>query len=677
MARGGTNTYQIMPSWFVPPAGRPATDTTRNITKALSLQPDAIIINMPSNDVAGNIALNEQLYNYRVMVAAADSLGIPVWVCTTQPRNFSSAAKRGLQVAARDSILATYGSKAIDFWTGFASSTDSILPLYDSGDGVHLNDAAHAILMARVAGEALPNVLADTAASENLAALVLYDLPYNLCGDTATTVQVIVGNLGGAALLTNFLEIAILDQTTNNSNTLAQAIPTLPTCALDTLSFSINTTVGVDYLLKAYIFGSLSPNANDTTNALRLYTIGRPSLQDNDVLQCRGDSSELQTQGSSAVDRVYWYDQINSNQPIYTGSSLPIPPLNNDRNFYAQIARGPFYFFEHLYTSPNSNINWNGVAFDLVATTDTLYIDSLTTKLATLGLQTVKAYYRRGSHVGVADSAAAWTVWDSTAVQVAVAEDFYTLNLNELMIAAGDTVGVYLHLKAANARLGYHGTGRTSVYSDGQLKIIGGSGVSHTFGALFTPRNWVGAVHYHFGSNPLGVCRSSRLPVLVELSTPVDLEPDTTLVYGQSITLTPIGNYTSYQWSDGSTGASVTVDSSWAPVNLAAVQVTVTDVEGCVSSDTIQLTFSNFTTLVNQELHSIRLQPNPSTGRIWLKGERDFEQVIEVVNAQGVVVWRGNRAAQQTLELEQLPKGYYWLVYWEGQQRRSVGILLR
>jgi lysophospholipase L1-like esterase len=48
---GGYNTYRIMRTGFIPPPGRPNPDIVRNITAAINESPDAIIVNMPSNDV--------------------------------------------------------------------------------------------------------------------------------------------------------------------------------------------------------------------------------------------------------------------------------------------------------------------------------------------------------------------------------------------------------------------------------------------------------------------------------------------------------------------------------------------------------------------------------------------------------------------------------------------------
>ncbi|MEO1448111.1 MAG: SGNH/GDSL hydrolase family protein, partial [Bacteroidota bacterium] len=61
LAVGGFTSYRIMPTGFVPPASRPSPDTTHNITTALTLAPDAIIINLPSNDVSSGYTVAEQL----------------------------------------------------------------------------------------------------------------------------------------------------------------------------------------------------------------------------------------------------------------------------------------------------------------------------------------------------------------------------------------------------------------------------------------------------------------------------------------------------------------------------------------------------------------------------------------------------------------------------------------
>src|SRR5882724_5981583 len=61
LAVGGQTTYHIQPTGFSSPESRPTPTPDKNITAALALDPDAIIVNMPSNDTAANIPASEQL----------------------------------------------------------------------------------------------------------------------------------------------------------------------------------------------------------------------------------------------------------------------------------------------------------------------------------------------------------------------------------------------------------------------------------------------------------------------------------------------------------------------------------------------------------------------------------------------------------------------------------------
>ena len=148
LALPGYTTYHLMPDGNVPPAGRPLPDTAHNITAAVSAGADAILINLPSNDALNGWSVPDQLANYDAMIAAAAP--IPVWISTTQPRNTTAATRANL-IAMKDSTLARWGDMAFDFWTTLANADGTINPTYDSGDGVHLNDAGHGILFARVA----------------------------------------------------------------------------------------------------------------------------------------------------------------------------------------------------------------------------------------------------------------------------------------------------------------------------------------------------------------------------------------------------------------------------------------------------------------------------------------------------------------------------------------------
>ncbi len=156
LAKGGYVTYHILPSGFKSPESRPKPDPQRNITKALSLKPTAIIINLPSNDASLDYSIKEQLSNYGMVLSLAKLKNIPVWVATTQPRNLSLSGRLNL-IEMRDSTFTRF-ENPIDFWTGLAEKNGKIKQEYNSGDNVHLNNEAHRILFERVVlvGAGLP-----------------------------------------------------------------------------------------------------------------------------------------------------------------------------------------------------------------------------------------------------------------------------------------------------------------------------------------------------------------------------------------------------------------------------------------------------------------------------------------------------------------------------------------
>jgi lysophospholipase L1-like esterase len=151
LAKGGYTTYHILPNGTtIPPHITIEPDTARNITKALALNPYAVIINMPSNDASNNFPTKDQLANFHLIHDAAINVGARVWICTPQPRNFSNPAQVQIQRDVTDSIVAQFSPYTIDFWNGMADVSGFILSQYDSGDGIHLNDAGHRELFRRV-----------------------------------------------------------------------------------------------------------------------------------------------------------------------------------------------------------------------------------------------------------------------------------------------------------------------------------------------------------------------------------------------------------------------------------------------------------------------------------------------------------------------------------------------
>lgn len=164
LAIGGYTTFNIMPTGFTPPTGRPLPDSEHNITKALSYHPDVLIINLPSNDAANRYPVREQLSNYTAITAQITDPKMHLFVSTTQPRNFTDTMQLRIQREMRDSTYARFGSHTMDFWTDFANPDGTLKPEFDCGDGIHMNNAGHLLLFERALAAGVWVGMADKSA---------------------------------------------------------------------------------------------------------------------------------------------------------------------------------------------------------------------------------------------------------------------------------------------------------------------------------------------------------------------------------------------------------------------------------------------------------------------------------------------------------------------------------
>jgi len=169
LAQGGFTTYNILPTDTEIPTGiNQSINEQRNVTMARSLNPNAVIINLPSNDAANNFSVEDQLRNYSFMTDSLDVDSIVYWVATPQPRNNFNDDRIQIQLDMRDSTFSIFQDRAINFWDGFQTVDNGLDASFDSGDGVHMNDAGHLELFLRVLESEIPSFLID-AKTEDIA----------------------------------------------------------------------------------------------------------------------------------------------------------------------------------------------------------------------------------------------------------------------------------------------------------------------------------------------------------------------------------------------------------------------------------------------------------------------------------------------------------------------------
>ncbi|MDH7514659.1 MAG: SGNH/GDSL hydrolase family protein [Bacteroidota bacterium] len=155
LAQWAYTTYHFLPLADSIPPDRPTPDSALSVDVAVSpaIHADAIIVNLPTNDVASGFDSLEIRRNFERIAERAGE--IPLWVCTPQPRNLPDSLRVRL-IELKGWIEQRFSPRVIDFWSGLAAEDGSLLPQYDSGDGTHLNDAGHRILFERVYTAAIP-----------------------------------------------------------------------------------------------------------------------------------------------------------------------------------------------------------------------------------------------------------------------------------------------------------------------------------------------------------------------------------------------------------------------------------------------------------------------------------------------------------------------------------------
>jgi hypothetical protein len=262
---------------------------------------------------------------------------------------------------------------------------------------------------------------------------------------------------------------------------------------------------------------------------------------------------------------------------------------------------------------------------------------------------------------------------------VAAAGDFVVLDFADRTINMGDTLGIYLHLQNAASNLSYLNTGGNLLYDDGNIQILGGTGISHTFGTTYSPRNWCGELFYHYGDNPSGDCASDRVPVASVISTPViNLGNDTTLYYNQAINLTAPNTFVQYQWSTTASTAQITIDSTNASLGANTISIQATDAYGCTANDTIMITFTVNTTVAELEGEEVLVFPNPSEGDIFIKIASGMKvDAARIYNLQGELCKDLTVDYQQKVQLVDLPKGLYLIQLTIEDKNYTQKIMLR
>lgn len=502
LALGGYQTYHLMPDGYEPRAGAPPPDPQRNITRALALKPHAVIVNLPSNDASAGVDAATQMQNFRLMARLAAEKGVPLWICTPQPREFGPA-EVAIQLALLDSIQAEFPVHFIDFWQTFADAEGLPRRRYDSGDGIHLNDAGHQILWQRVLAAEIPRHSFRPEKQPHYV-LGLADRD-RYCSVSADQLSLRWVNLGQEAPVHLHLRWQQGEQQVLQRLALQQ-----PTCEVGQRDVFHALPSGGTWQGQAWVVDQQGRPASDTLrwrdrlNAVAALPPQKDSVQ-------AGQAIDLQ---ANAEGSLHWYADSTLAQVVGEGSSLALKAPERDTAFWMSQWQGPLLRHKELRSPDRYDRDFPGLMFDLVARR-ALTLDSLALPINGTGLSHLRVWYRRGPHREAVNRPAAWLRWDSLSVVIDTGHTWLALPAKDL--EAGDTLAVYVQALTPGHRLGFGAPSdpRDLHYRALILRPI--SSLRTPFGADFYPRQANLRLRYHFTD---GQCPSLPSPYHLHVLSP-------------------------------------------------------------------------------------------------------------------------------------------------------------
>lgn len=335
-----------------------------------------------------------------------------------------------------------------------------------------------------------------------------------LCGATNDSIIVVIKNNSGFAV-TNF-PVTVTTSGLFTSSQTRNYPRSLASLASDTMIFTGGNTLAggaLNITAKAKLTGD-NVSANDSIG-VALTIIGTPQPPTvTPASNCGPGSMVLSATPAAGSDSIAWFSTTTPNSsPVATGTSFYTPQLSNTTTYYAAGVRGAAGGgAKQLPTITTSGNAQQGVMFDIIPSKN-ITLDSLslylTTTYVTPGTYTYSVYYRTGTFLGVQTNSTAWT-FNGDYTATFSTSGYLKFDITDIKMNNAVTYGFYITIKSGpGTALDYTTLTGFTTYSNADVAIYAGNGVSGLFAGTFSPRGFNGIIHYNTG----GGCLSSLVPV--------------------------------------------------------------------------------------------------------------------------------------------------------------------
>ena len=444
---------------------------------------------------------------------------------------------------------------------------------------------------------------------------------------------------------------------------------------------------------------------------------------------CDGETSQLQTLGSGGVNSNYTYSW--SSNPVGFTSSISNPTANPSVNttytcmvydgsdsiastVNVTVNESPNATITNLdtiycsndamvqltVTPPNGTLTGGGISgFNFIPSVaplgnntiiysimgsngcygaDTVQLLVGATPSAYAGNDTILACTNGGLNLGQQPINGVSYLWspatgltDATIANPALsfnASMNYTLTATDDLSGCSNTDNIDIHVNGTPIASTNNDT-LVCANSSVTLTATGGSSYfwsNGTIGNTITVSPIASTLYYVIVSD--GGC-SSLDTVWVNISDPKPyFGNDTTLCASQSITIDAGASNVSYDWSNGSTSQTVTIDSTGIGFGTTTIDVEVVNNLGCIGKDTIMITFVDCTGLnnIDDENFIMSIYPNPTKGLFTISStETSIAKLkLEVLDLNGRIIYENQLLntrgiISEQVDLSHRAKGIY------------------
>jgi len=151
LARAGLQSSQALPTGSTVADGQLAPVSGANVDAALAVSPKLVLLSFPTNDAVAGVSASATVANLKAIAAAAKAGGAATLVLSTQPRDQLTAAQLKTLDKTDGLGAAAFGDCWVPLRAALSAEDGGIAAAYSAGDGIHLNDAGHALVESRVA----------------------------------------------------------------------------------------------------------------------------------------------------------------------------------------------------------------------------------------------------------------------------------------------------------------------------------------------------------------------------------------------------------------------------------------------------------------------------------------------------------------------------------------------